>query len=249
HHVARHRNKLRAGHLVGNRFSIVVRDVLPDAFQSAQTIAAEVLRMGAPNYYGMQRFGREGETLRCGLDLLNGRLAPHGIPKSRRRFLLRLALSAAQSLLFNQVVSDRVRDGLCHTVMDGDVVQLSRGRRTWRVQDAVVEQSRLDQGELLLTGPMFGPRMVTAGGQVNDREQRVLQCHELGLASFERFPRLTSGTRRPLLVRPGALTVTQVSEGLRFDFDLPSGAYATTLLREFQKDDVEQPGVPAQMSE
>jgi tRNA pseudouridine13 synthase len=133
--------------------------------------------------------------------------------------------------------------------MEGDVVQLSRGRRAWRVQEAVVEQSRLDQGELLLTGPMFGPKMVTAGGQVHSREQGVLHSHQLDSASFERFPRLTPGTRRPLLVRPGTLTVTQVSEGLRFDFDLPSGAYATTLLREFQKDDVEQPGVPAQMSE
>jgi len=241
HSVARHRNKLKSGHLAGNRFSILVRDVVPDAFGAAQKIAAEICRVGAPNYYGRQRFGRDGQTLRCGLDLLTGRKQPHEIPKSRRRFLLRLALSAAQSQVFNHVLSDRVRDGLCHVVLEGDVVQLTGGHRTWCVHDATSEQPRLDRGELTLTGPMFGPRMIATAGQIQVREQRVLDSYGLDLASFERFRRLTPGARRSLLVRPGDLDVVQVAEGLRFQFHLPAGAYATTILREFQKLDPPQP--------
>jgi len=235
HSVARHRNKLKSGHLAGNRFSILVRDVAADALPAAQEIAAEIGRVGAPNYYGNQRFGRDGQTLRCGLDLLTGRKQPHDIPKSRRKFLLRLALSAGQSLLFNHVLSDRVRDGLCQTVLPGDVVQLTGGRRAWCVQNAADEQPRLDRGELTLTGPMFGPRMIAAAGQVHVRELGVLESHGLNLASFERFPRLTPGARRSLVARPEHLEVVQVAAGLRFEFQLPPGVYATTILREFQK--------------
>jgi len=236
-HIARHRNKLRTGHLCGNRFSIVVRDVQPESLPIARAIAERILQVGAPNYYGEQRFGRTGDTLKCGLDLLQARQSPEEIPKSRRRFLLRLALSAVQARLFNDVLCDRVRDNLCQTVLPGDVVQRAQGRRPWCVQDVSDEQLRLDQGEVMLTGPMFGPQMTSAAGQVLEREERVLHSHNLDHSSFQRFRRLTPGTRRPLLVRPRQWTLREVPEGLRFEFELPPGAYATTLLREFQKDD------------
>ena len=48
-----------------------------------------------PNFYGPQRFGRDGETARLGLELLHGRRGG-----GRNPFLRKLALSAAQSVLF-----------------------------------------------------------------------------------------------------------------------------------------------------
>ena len=54
----------------------------------------------------------------------------------------------------------------------------------------------------------------------------------LTLDRFREFGDLTLGTRRPLVVRPSELTVRSELEGLRFDFTLPAGIYATTLLRE-----------------
>jgi tRNA pseudouridine13 synthase len=57
--VSRHSNKLRAGHLHGNRFRILVRGCAPIPPGWLERIAAQ----GLPNYYGVQRFGRDGETL------------------------------------------------------------------------------------------------------------------------------------------------------------------------------------------
>jgi len=69
-HWARlHLNKLRVGHLRGNRFRIRVRGVEPDPAK-IDRIIAEVLRLGLPNFYGPQRFGNRGDAFRIGRALL-----------------------------------------------------------------------------------------------------------------------------------------------------------------------------------
>ena len=54
--VSRHPHKLRTGHLRGNRFSVLLRDVAADAEDRARPIAAELTARGVPNYFGDQRF-------------------------------------------------------------------------------------------------------------------------------------------------------------------------------------------------
>lgn len=101
------------------------------------------------------------------------------------------------------------------------------------VEDAAVEQPRCDAGEIVPTGPMFGPKMKAPTGLPAEREARVLQEHGLSPDQFTGFSQLLSGTRRALAIRPDDLQIAGEPEGLRFDFTLPSGVYATTLLREF----------------
>ncbi|MCE9529542.1 MAG: tRNA pseudouridine(13) synthase TruD [Planctomycetes bacterium] len=113
----RHGNKLRAGHLKGNRFRILIRDADRAGEAAANAILERLKTEGMPNFYGPQRFGREGETVDLGLKLLKNeggrRLAP---------FLRKLALSAVQSVLFNLVLSRRMADGLFRKVLPGDVM-------------------------------------------------------------------------------------------------------------------------------
>lgn len=54
---ARHRNKLRRGHLAGNRFVLRIRQVDPLNVRSATQTLRELERHGVPNYFGYQRFG------------------------------------------------------------------------------------------------------------------------------------------------------------------------------------------------
>jgi tRNA pseudouridine13 synthase len=70
--VSRHRNKLRMGHLVGNRFTIKVRDTDPSRIDDIQERVQIVTRRGVPNYYGSQRFGNRGDTWQIGRALLLG---------------------------------------------------------------------------------------------------------------------------------------------------------------------------------
>ena len=231
----RHPHKLRTGHLKGNRFSVLIREVGPDAERRATAIAAELQQTGVPNYFGDQRFGRDSETLRLGLDLLSGAKQPGSIPRARRRFLLRLALSAAQSALFNRALAERMEEKLLHQVCVGDVMQVVASGGPFVVLDPEREQPRFDAREIVISGPIFGPKMKQPTGQIAAREARLLQAAGIPLSAFERYANLTPGTRRPYLVWPEGVQIAAEPEGLRLEFTLPSGSYATVVLGEFQK--------------
>ena len=70
HWTSRHVNKLRRGHLKGNRFVIRIRDLDPTAAPQVWRGLKELERRGVPNYYGLQRFGYRRNTQRLGALLL-----------------------------------------------------------------------------------------------------------------------------------------------------------------------------------
>jgi tRNA pseudouridine13 synthase len=236
-HKTRHRNKLRTGHLRGNRFSILVRDVCSDALTIARSIQEEIERLGVPNYFGEQRFGIQGNTLETGLQLLRGELQSADLPRNKRRFLLRLSVSAVQSMLFNNALRERIEDRCLHTVLSGDVMQKTTTGGLFAVDDVEAEQVRYDQRETTITGPIFGPSMTSPKETTADREERILEASGLGWDAFRRFPRLSRGTRRPYSVWPSELSIEEELNGLRFRFALPKGSYATTFLREFMRNE------------
>lgn len=238
--VHRHRHKLRTGHLKGNRFSILLRNVSPDGIPAARAIGEQLAATGIPNYFGNQRFGREAETLKLGLELLRGTKHPGGIPRARRKFLLRLALSSVQSALFNRALVERMQECLISRVLPGDVMQVVASGGPFVVEDVEREQPRFDSREIVISGPMFGPKMKQPAGEAASREARLLEAAGIPVEAFERFSNLTPGTRRPYLIWPEGLNVSDDPEGIRLEFTLPSGSYATVVLREFQKNDDSQ---------
>jgi tRNA pseudouridine13 synthase len=233
--TARHGNKLRTGHLRGNRFEIRLREVGASAADAAPAIADQLRAAGVPNLYGDQRFGVDGQTLTLGLALLRGERSPRSIPHPRRKFLLRLALSAVQSALFNESLAERLRAGTLWQVQAGDVMQVTASGGLFVAEDVAVEQSRCARRETAITGPMFGPRMRAPAGEVAAAEAEVLARWGLEPTAFERFGDLTAGTRRPYVVPATDLEAALDGDSLVLRFSLPAGAYATSVVREFQK--------------
>ena len=70
--AVRHSNKLKVGHLRGNRFCIVIRGVDPSAVQHVQAILDILARRGVPNYFGYQRYGAQGNSHLIGAAMLRG---------------------------------------------------------------------------------------------------------------------------------------------------------------------------------
>jgi tRNA pseudouridine13 synthase len=68
----RHANKLRLGHLAGNRFAIKIRDAQPTDVIKARQIMTQIEQRGMPNYFGEQRFGRRGNNDQLGAALIRG---------------------------------------------------------------------------------------------------------------------------------------------------------------------------------
>src|SRR5262249_25403251 len=164
--MGRHGNKLRPGHLHSNRLRVLVRAAAAGAGQRLGPILERLRQGGLPNFYGVQRFGRDGETVRLGLALLRGEPPPPsatGRPQSARSpFLRKLALSAAQSALFNHYLARRMADGLLRRVLPGDVMAKWPFGGLFVAEDAAREQARFDAREIVTAGPMFGRKMFAA---------------------------------------------------------------------------------------
>jgi tRNA pseudouridine13 synthase len=233
--VSRHTNKLRAGHLRGNRFRVRVGETPPGAEATARAILDRLERDGLPNYYGKQRFGRDGSTGRLGMDLLTGRAAGRPNP-----FLRKLALSAAQSQLFNDYLARRLADGLMREVLVGDVLAKWPAGGMFVSTDPAADQPRLAAREVVPAGPMFGRKMFAAAGPAAQREAAVLVDAGLTERSFHGFGSLLAGTRRHNFIYPGDVTCTSEADGLRLTFTLPAGSYATVLLSEVMKCELDE---------
>jgi tRNA pseudouridine13 synthase len=223
-----HTNKLKPGHLRGNRFRLLIRDASREA--DVDAILNRIRAQGLPNFYGPQRFGRDGSTVELGWQCLAGRA-----PRRIRPFLFRFALSAVQSLLFNDYLARRLTDGLLRTVLEGDVMAKWPLGALFVARDVPAEQARFDARETVTAGPMFGKKTFPAEGVAAERESAVLKSHNLTPASFGGFGKLVLGTRRHNLIYLDDLTATWEADGLRLSFTLPAGSYATVLLAEVMK--------------
>ncbi len=228
-----HRNRLRTGHHAGNRFHLIVRDLLPVAEESVPLALDELIRRGVPNYFGPQRQGRRGLNYQIGAVLLTDPARRANLGRSKRLWYLH----AYQSFLFNQIVARRI-DRL-DRVLVGDWAMKVINGACFPVEDAVVEQPRADRFEISPTGPLFGSRAPWAMGEPGDIERAVVT--EAG-ATPELLRQAAAdcgfrGERRALRVRLDELEWSLKGGVLNLAFSLPPGAYATGVLRELMKTD------------
>lgn len=227
--AVRHGHKLRTGQLRGNRFDILVRDVDDALAVRAETRLAEILRVGMPNRFGEQRFGRDGDNAAQGLAVLRGERV-RGRPPDRRA--LRFAVSALQSAVFNEALAQRRLP--LDALEAGDLAEVHASGGVFLVEDLAREAPRAAAGEVSATGPIFGSRALEPGGQPRERERAAMAAH--GLDPDGPLPRVPGlrlrGARRALRVFPGEASATREGGGLRLRFTLPAGSYATVLIEE-----------------
>ncbi|MBH24922.1 MAG: tRNA pseudouridine synthase D [Myxococcales bacterium] len=230
--VSRHTNKLKTGHLWGNRFQITLRGVEPGALEIAREGLEILAREGTPNFYGPQRFGHGNANVVAGLGMLRG-----GKRGGRRgRFNRRMVVSALQAWLFNLALARRIREGALHKALAGDVMATRDTGGLFDVEDVETEQARFSAGEIVPTGPIYGHRMRRAGQDAGALEEAVLADAGLELAAFKALGKLARGTRRHNLIYLEHHAVEAGEDGsLVLRFDLPKGAYATVVLDELMK--------------
>ncbi|MCH9675320.1 MAG: tRNA pseudouridine(13) synthase TruD, partial [Gammaproteobacteria bacterium] len=230
--ATRHRKKLQRGGLRGNAFSIHVRGV--DGARTAFYERAETIRArGVPNYFGPQRFGHNAGNIQRALDLF---AKPQPPTKSRRRggkdrHRRGIYLSAARAYLFNRVLAHRVRTGTWESALEGDLL-MPNGRHgffSYDTSDAEVPR-RLAELEVHPTGPLPGAGPALSGA-VGDIENGVCSEHP---DLFEGLiANALESERRALRLRVDDLEVADLGEyGLRCDFRLSRGAFASVVLRE-----------------
>jgi tRNA pseudouridine13 synthase len=238
--AARHGNKLKTGHLRGNRFVLTIRGLRCPAPEAADRARAIMDRLasppGSPNWYGEQRFGARGDNAARGRALVKGeKISPPPRDGREKRFLV----SAYQSELFNSYLEQRMKDGVYARVITGDILKKIATGGVFPTTDVATDQARLDAGELAPTGPMFGSEMRAPedGTDAAAREAAILAAEGVGPEDFARFSRIAEGTRRPLAIPVTGVDVRAVDDTLTLSFELPAGAYATVIAGEVIKPD------------
>lgn len=223
--VTRNTRKLRRGIHQGNRFTIRLRHPDFDAARAEERWRL-IATLGAPNFFGSQRFGNEGRNVEKALAMFRGDFTPGD------RLLRGLLLSAVRSHLFNAVVAERLARGLWDQALAGEVYGFPDNGTLLLIENQRGDEvRRFTDGKVEITAPLWGCGDLHSAGEVRELEQEVMA----------RFPELTAGLevaglrqeRRVMRLRP-TIPEFQVLEGgdLQLSFDLPRGTYATTLLRE-----------------
>ncbi|MBN1260300.1 MAG: tRNA pseudouridine(13) synthase TruD [Anaerolineae bacterium] len=230
-----HTNKLRVGHLQGNRFTIRIRAVHPEAAARVKPILETLVERGTPNGYGVQRFGNDGLNHEVGLLLLRKdrpALRERGIgslPFREHRFYL----SALQSALFNRYLAARIERGLLDGVLPGDIAKKQDTGGMFTVENVAIEARRAAQWEISAAGPIYGYKMMPAQADAAALEAEILA--RAGIAVDEFRAAKLKGTRRPIRYRPEDLRWHSDGDALVLSFFAPKGAFATMLLREIMK--------------
>lgn len=221
----RHDRKLRRGALRGNRFEIWVRALETDRSDLEARLQG-VAERGVPNYFGEQRFGRDGQNVEGARHMLLEGVRP------RARHLRGLYLSAARSLLFNRALALRVDHDRWDRAAGGDVLMLDGTRSVFRAEEVDGQiRRRVEELDVHPTGPLWGRGPSLAQGEALRLEEAALQDWGDWRRGLERAG--LKQERRSLRLKVSELDWEWVGrDGLCLRFYLPRGGYATSVLRE-----------------
>ncbi len=238
-----HNNKLRIGHLKGNRFFIRLKKVNPTDAKKIDSLLQWIAKNGSPNYFGYQRFGRDGNNYELAREIIEGKRKMRD--RKKRDFLM----SAYQSHLFNLWLSKRIEisrlfDGLqpkelkqvfvwgeetikqiyktphFFKLLPGDVASHYPHGKLFTVDNLLEDGKRFETRQISPTGLLSGTKAKHATGIAWEIEKGFV----------EEIP--AQGSRRYAWIWPEEIEGLYKSEVAHYElhFTLPKGSYATTLL-------------------
>ncbi|MGR5169349.1 tRNA pseudouridine(13) synthase TruD [Vibrio astriarenae] len=223
--TARHNKKLRPGDLIGNAFQLRLTEVSDVA--EVLSRLEKVQALGVPNYFGGQRFGRDGNNLsearRWGRDNV----------RTRNQNKRSLYLSAARSWIFNRIVSARIEQGFFEQVIEGDIVAV-QGEQGFTSPITSEQLPQLNQdlasGRAEITASLAGDNALPTQGAALALEQPIVD-DETDLMALIRGNRMRHD-RRAIALKPQQLSWEVEGDSITLSFSLDAGSFATSIVRE-----------------
>ncbi|WP_201596058.1 tRNA pseudouridine(13) synthase TruD [Psychrobacter vallis] len=245
-----HNKKLNRGTHRANEFIITLRNIefAPLDTEMSETIDIKyhieqhlenMSAHGVPNYFGTQRFGRNGNNVREALALFARppRAPQPQAKKSKRKRVPReqntMELSAARSLIFNEILAARVSDGSWNNGLAGEVFNLDGSGSIFTsetIDDTL--RARLASGDIHPTGVLWGVDNDKVSGTAAAIEQDVVQGNPLLMPLAKGLEtRDIKAQRRALRLPIEALSWRwDNDQTLVLNFTLTTGSFATSVL-------------------
>lgn len=216
-----HNRKLPRGALKGNRFHLRLRGV-EGAREAIEQRLAEIAARGVPNYFGAQRFGRDGRNLHAAEAMFAGRR----VDREERSILL----SSARSAIFNAVLGTRVQRGDWDRLVEGEVCMLDGSHSVFGPEPITPELSeRAQRMDIHPTGPLWGTGALRSAGELAELETQCAAQFEALRAGLESVD--LKQERRALRLPVRELKWQfEDAQTLQIEFFLPAGAFATSVL-------------------
>jgi len=166
--------------------------------------------------------------------------------------LLLMFVNAYESILFNKILSERMRRKLSiHQAISGDLIApIKSGGVTEEYIPVTVSNLekvnlQISKKKATVTGLLLGSDAVFAAGEMGEIEQRIIKEEKIDPRDFiiSEIPFLSSsGSRRSLLAFVSSLEwklhnddLFDEKQAVTFQFELQKGCYATSFLREIMK--------------
>jgi tRNA pseudouridine13 synthase len=240
---------IKIGQLQGNKFSITLNNVTPQANKDIREIALKMQKYGIPNYYGYQRFGEDSKSY------LQGKMIAHS-GKKLKGAKEKLLVSAYQSHLFNKWLSKRVY--ISYIVNNYSIKQASKILSfSMELVEVLAKQPnifKLFLGDDMKSYP-YGKSYPLQDFEISCRDFQYHQVSPTGLLCGSQTDRSMSdaryleeefddqelyslkGSRRYAWIWPEELSFGYSREKREFilNFYLPKGSFATTFLEEIAK--------------
>ncbi len=243
--TTKHNNKIRIGHLKGNKFFIRLKRVnLVDA-KKIEEVIQKISSFGMPNYFGFQRFGIEGNNYKKGEAIVNGTL------KEKNRKLKQMFINSYQSYLFNLWLSKRIeisklieafepkeiyeklelpldivkqmkKQNHPFKLLPGDLMSHYPFGRIFHVENLDEEAEKFFNRDRVATGLLCGKRVKTAEGLSSLIEKE-----------FDKKMQ-EDGARRFSWIFPDDIETNYKEDKnwMELQFTLPKGSYATEFISE-----------------
>ena len=207
--VERHLRKLRRGAHDANLFCIVLRCSEPIDADAIRLRLQAIQTLGVPNYYGEQRFGREGGNLGLAEAWAKGKR----LSRSKRS----LAISSMRSHLFNQALAERVRAGTWNQLIEGDKANLQGSKSVFQIPE--IDAELIDRCARMDIHPAL-PLAGEGSGVEPAHWQKALDKARVAPDS------------RSLRLKVDDLEARFGEDSVTLSFRLGTGAFATSVLHE-----------------
>jgi len=166
----RHQRKLKRGAHKGNEFRIAVRCENIDAHRDSLIERLQAIaEQGVPNYFGEQRFGRDGANIALGRSVVAGRR----LSRHKRS----IGISALRSLEFNNELSARIDAGTWNLLQQGEKANLDGTGSVFNVDELTTDiEQRCAELDIHPTGSL--PELEKIGVKAAYRALRM-RVHKL----------------------------------------------------------------------